>query len=254
VFYQDPFKLENVKTGLRLEVPDDKSLDIERSQFSKDEGMNLQILPMRNTMYTNQVYIPVRHVEPIIINIPGTSLIMRKNNNNTGVGWVARLTTVAASQNAFKIYPKVWKKIRKDFLILNYDEEVYITYQDLYIVELDENYNTLRAVYTSVENAIADGANIFFKLIPNIQVYYCDDGDCKTIPLEKTVMNDLKASYKGNAVSRNPMCWNGCDYLRADGTLNAEIVSRRMGTNVVVLIAIGVLIVGFCIWLHVTKR
>ena len=252
-FYQDPFFLENVETGMKVELPPKDLIDVTRIQFTdSDQTVNIQLLPVRNTMYTNQVYIPVRHVEPVIINIPGTSLVMRKNANNNYIGWAPRLTAIAQSENTFKIYPTKLKKTKKKFQILNYDEEIYITYQDLYIIEYDPKYNTIKAIYSTYENAKADGRNITFRLRPNIQAYFCKDLKCHTVNLKDTDMDDLKATYQGNHIVRNPECWGMCKYKDANDLLTfSDYPSKSHGKTWLIIMGVLV-IIGVIVWLRRT--
>ena len=209
-FYQDPFFLENVETGMSATIPPKDEIDIWKIKFNdKKDYVNIQLLPVRNTMYTDQVYIPVRHTEPVIINIPGTSLVMRKDSDSDYLGWVPRLSSIEENQNTFKIHPI---KSKKGIELVNYDEDVYITYQDIYIVEYVEEYNIVKVVYTTYEKAKSEGRNVTFRLRPNIQSYYCKDFECHPIELKDVKMNGLEASYKGNNVTRNPQCWGMCNY------------------------------------------
>lgn len=203
-FYQDPFFLQNVESKTSVELPETNQLDITRIEFS-NKNVNIQLLPIKNTMYTNQVYIPVRHADTVIINIPGTSLIMRKNLNDDFIGWVPRLSAVEESQNTFKIHSV------QNNEILNYNEDIYLTYQDLYIVEYDAEANAIKTVYSSYSDAKANGLNITFRLKPNIMVYYCKDSKCNTVQLKDTDAKNLEARYDGQMVSRNPACWGMCD-------------------------------------------
>lgn len=195
VFFQDVFNLKNVQTDLFLN---------RNSVFVKDDYVNMNILPSRNTMFKNQFYIPVEYDTPIIFNIPGTNLTL-----DNKLQWSSRLTSLEDTMLFFKINNT--RPFESDSLpTVTYDSTVYITYQDIYIVEVDEN-NKLLLTYMTYDKAKELNKNILFKLIPQVQCYYCDK-DCKTVELKDTDMDKYKSRYKGKMVFRNPYCGGGCDF------------------------------------------
>lgn len=209
VLFQDKFILQNVETGLYVDTPEFKT----EITMSKKQSTNIQILPLRNSMFKNGAYIPVRHVDPVILNIPGSSLILAKGLNDV-LEWEPRLVALENTTNTFYIYPTVWKKDYVHYRMLTYDETVYIMYQNLYLVEVVDG--KLMISYDNYKNAKADKKNVTFVLKPNFFVYYCDDKTktCNQIELDKTQKSDLAASYQGNMVFRNPNCGGGCDFFK----------------------------------------
>jgi len=207
VFFEDFFALENVKTGLTINLPPNDKLDTTTIMFNSQEGMNLQLLPYRETMQRDQVYIPVLYGRPLIVNIPGTNLVMVKSNNHN-IGWASRILASPDIQNTFKIFPIDPKKTGKEAC---FGDIFYITYQDIYIIEYNSETNSLNAIYEGYEMALQKGRNIQFRFLPKMNVYYCNGSKCEPIPLEKTERNGVQARYNGAMVLRNPGCWGLCN-------------------------------------------
>jgi len=176
IFYQDTLLFENVKTGLKVYL--DPKLTFANVTLQK-QGTPLQFLPIKETIIEEHKYIPIEKSENLIVNIPGTTLIMKKNNTNNFIGWAARLDNIVSSPNTFQIFPV--KTQLKDGL--SYGDVFYITHQDNQIVVFDEKTNQLELVYTTFEKAKENGLNIIFRFIPDFNVYYNKNGKCLSIPL-----------------------------------------------------------------------
>ena len=212
VFFQDPFVLENVATGSRLRLlnraSDGNLVEFGEPQEDGDKGGERTVLlPQRDTMYTNQVYIPVEYGEPVVLNVPGTSLLMRPVEHDY-MGWVSRMAVDSGDQNVIRFHRANGDPEGSN--LLNYDDTVYMTYQNVFVVVFDEDKQSLRLEYSSYADALTKGLNVHFRLSPRIQVYHCEDGECKSLSLAKTKMRGAEASHNGNPVSRNPTCWGFC--------------------------------------------
>jgi hypothetical protein len=252
VFYEDFFALENVKTGWRIELPPNNLLDTNDVLFTKGKGLNLQILPYKNTMSRSQIYIPVRYAAPLILNIPGTNLVMLKKAGKN-VGWAERILASPSIQNTFKIHTK---NLENPDQLISYGAEVFITYQDLFIMEYDEQSQKLVAIYENLESAKKEGRNILFRLVPNVESYYCDNGKCKMIPLVEAETDGIRAKYKGKMVVRNPACWGMC---KGGGDMSEPLSSspnsKHKGTIALVVLSILALVAFvFCCWFFTRKK
>lgn len=246
VFFEDSFSLQNVKTGLELEIPVGKKLQTSRVHMGDPPGMHLQLLPFRTSMERIQYYIPMKYRSPVVFNIPGTSLIIIKGDDMK-LKWAARILNTPQIENTFKIHSV--NHPNQD--IAFYNDTVYITYQDTNIVTIGAN-NNLEVMYQDYQTAKSNGENVEFKLIPKIQSYYCDNGECKPVKLQDTDTNKDNATYKNSPVTRNPKCWGLCDYITSHG-LDLSSSSTSSVLVPIVLIIVG-LIVVFGIFMFIVKR
>jgi hypothetical protein len=221
LFYSDYFVLKTLNDEY---ISSDSTGEMSQNVvFSKDSPVNIQLLPAEITRNRKQIYIPVRNGDEVVINIPKTGFVMRKDETNDEIVWITRASVASTDVNTFVIKSKNEKKKIGD--VLTYDEQFYFTYNDYPLV-----YDKVLKVHNeSVENAIDDQTSqdidMFFKMTPNVKCYYCDkdDGVCKYIPLIDTETKEEKAYYKGNPVTRNPDCWNMCKGAESQASLDFRL-------------------------------
>lgn len=199
VFYTDYFYLKNIQSDMNISKSDDDTIS-EKIVLSKNHHISLQFLPKEILRTQVEEYIPVKNGDEIVLNIPKTSLILRKQNDNT-VSWLFRATTAYVPKNTFVINCKN-KNIRE---IVNFDDEIYISSDDNILV-YDNNQLSLQPKNQTLLN----NPNIMFKMIPKINVYYCQDNKCNKIELSHTKTLGNLATYKGNEIYRQPNCWGMC--------------------------------------------
>jgi len=199
VFYTDYFYLKNIQSNMMIGKSDDDTIS-EKVVLSKDSYISLQFLPKEILRTQVEQYIPVKNGDEIVINIPGTSLILRKHDGNT-ISWLFRATISYVPKNTFIINSK--HKTKGE--IINFDDEIYITSDDNILI-YDNNELSLQP-----KNQISlINPNVMFKMIPKINVYYCQDNKCNKIELSDAKTSGNFATYKGNPVYRQPNCWSMC--------------------------------------------
>lgn len=201
IFYKDNFILQNVATGEKLGAKDTLN---ERVEFTKNNPINIQLLPIKITRSYVQNYVLVNDGDEVAINIPNTSYVLRKSELSNEVKWLMRASVANVPNNTFRIH-----KYKGDGT-LTYDDTIYFTYFG-HVLQYSQDNNRLETVNDDVEQSIQKGNHVLFKFIPKIDVYYCENGQCKTIQLEKVETKGEKAWYKGQLVGRNPNCWSLCD-------------------------------------------
>jgi hypothetical protein len=198
VFYTDYFYLKNISSNKNISKSEDDNTISEQVVLSSSDHISLQFLPKEIFRTQVEQYIPVKNGDEIIINIPNSSLILRKQDDNT-VSWLFRATTAYVPKNTFIINCKD-KNVGE---IINFDDEIYLSSDDNVLV-YDNNQLSLQPKNQT-------NPNIMFKMIPKIFVYYCDGSKCNKIELTDTQTSGNIATYKGNPVYRQPNCWGICN-------------------------------------------
>ena len=200
IFYTDNFVLTNISTN--------KSIG-----FSKDEGQNsigdlltdnpiyIQYLPKNIARTYTSRYLMVKNGDEIIINVPNTAYTLKDYNKL--ISWNMNISTVENSQNIFQVFSADINKKLGDFL--DYQDILYLKRNGNFVI-YDHNLEILRP---TTDN-LSENTDAYFKPTPKVQIYYCEQNECKTAILEETDMYQEKATYKGSRVSRNPSCWGTC--------------------------------------------
>jgi hypothetical protein len=188
IFYLDNLQITNIKSGESIGIENEGKIKVLNTISEKK--VNLHFIPNRLLDSNMNKHLPVKNGDNIIINIPSTSYVLNENNGN--IIWNLNIL----SNSYFKIFAK-----NKNFgNILTYDDEIYFMYQDKYIGFDNQNL--------SLSDQIND--YVYFKLEPQILVYYCDK-KCTAVELKYTETNNEIARYKNMYVTRNPSCWNTCN-------------------------------------------
>jgi hypothetical protein len=199
LFYTDYLTITNTQTKKSIgSVENDL-----KETVVLGEPINLQFLPSELTRTGVDGYITIKCGDPIVINIPETSFIMRVRDNN--LYWAmeaSRINVTASSFNIFAI-----GKNKGD--LLSYSDTFYFVFENLpVIIGEDGSFSVLNK---NVADVIDDNTyNMKFTITPKVQVYYCDNGKCKGVSLSETERNGTTASYRGNEVHRSASCWNMC--------------------------------------------
>lgn len=201
MFYQDHFILRNVNTGAQIALSDDNQVE-----FSNKDGMVLQFLPVESARTFLEKYIVINNEDKVVINIPTTSMILRKEGNYDDLVWSMKASIYWDPQNLFVIHSI--KNIKKGEP-LNYDDKFYFTYAGQLVV-YDETQKILKTINKSVKEALQDNDNILFDLSPRVEVFYCENEECKSVDLSKCERIGSTATYNGIKVDRNSECWELC--------------------------------------------
>jgi len=202
VFYMDNFTLQNVDTGMFLETSPMSDKSNNGVKFDKNGDLIVQIIQIPEDLAAGTQYVPVKYGDPIVFNIPNTTLII-----GSTMEWIQRSYSVT-SDIAYKILPLTpGKNIGDD-----------ISYSDTFTIHT--NINILGIVKNSSFEKLykSNNGNVVFRFIPKMKGWYCNNNnECTEIPLEKMVVNDKGiGTYNGLAIGRNPGCWGVCKYKIQD--------------------------------------
>ena len=177
----------------------------------------LQFLPSDVTNDFIANYITVKNGGEVTINIPFSEIVLNYSGNE--ISWAVNASSYFIPNNTFQIFST--NSAKKPGDMLNYAETFYITFsgQPIFYDPLSE-----RLVIDKDKKSI-------FKLIPQVEVSYCNGNDCKKTFLNKTEMKEFDAFYKGKKIYRSPICWNICN----------------SGKNIV-LLTVCLVVITLCIW------
>ena len=239
VFFGDAFFLQNINSGLSIQKPNNK--DINRVIFSKNNELQIRILSLDWSSHHYDHFVPVHSGEHVIINIPGTSLILRPTGYLDNIEWISRGSLTTDKKNSFQIYSADPRKKPGD--LLYYGENVYIVYQDIFLVEFNNFTNSIQIIHNTYDQALKNNQNIHFKFIPRIIAYYCSQNKCLEIPLDQVDTDGHKATYKGSLVSRSPSCWDQCLSMT-----EVSIEKQRKKRIIYILLAILILVIAYLIY------
>lgn len=204
VFYRDIVTLEE-KKGKTIEILETESDQLLR--IKKDSNSNIEIIPAQVSTPSLVKYMPIRFGDPVQISVPGTSLIARSSVNFPGMlEWDMTTGQFIGDDLSFRIMPS--GKDKKIGDVLTYDDRFLITYNDISVIVINHNDETLRLVYKNLQDI--DRNDNSFQLICKMFGYYCNNGECKKIQINKTQTNGKSAKYNGNIVDRSPICFGMC--------------------------------------------
>jgi hypothetical protein len=205
MFYRDTFVIENVKTGLQVGFSNSDTLHQEVI-FNKKSSLHAQFLPALVFRTAMEKYVSVKNGIALTINIPNTSIILRKQPNSMHLSWLFHASSAYVPNNTITINCE-YKKYDEP---LNYADTIYFTYFEQ-LVYYDPETQQLAVSNTTVDEAKKDGLFYEFKLIPKIIVYYCENNTCKQATLGDCVPNGVQARYNGIMVWRNSSCFGICE-------------------------------------------
>jgi hypothetical protein len=188
LYYNDNVVIKNLNSNLFLSINDDGSIT-QQPNFSKEAMLNVQFIQSRNNNIFSGNYIKVKNGDDIIINIPQTAMVLRKDLDTDMVVWKLRASFSNIPANTFQIF--ALNKSLGD--ILTYDDNFYFKYQGNIIV-FDDTLKNFKVSNLSLTNALQK-SNFIFKLIPKIQFYSLKNGTCD------------KSSSNESTVYRNVNCW-----------------------------------------------
>jgi hypothetical protein len=163
-----------------------------------DKSIYLQFLPQEVMRSYFSQYLIVKNGDEVVINIPDTAYILA--NNNESLNWVMKIVSIGGENSTLRIFTSSKNKKIGDFL--DYTDTLYFMIGNQPVIFED---GLLKISSSGRQDPV------YFKIIPKIEVYYCNKNNCSTVMLEDTEMKGEKSRYKGIIVHRNPNCWGSCD-------------------------------------------
>ena len=221
VFFGDIFELVSsdgkTKLNTNIVTNTDKA---KRSKvvMDKDTISRCKLLPSIKSANHAMDDIPVLFGDKFEINSASTSFVAGVKNNL--LQWKEALGIFGGGGLTFTFTPTEPGKITGD--LVTYSDDVVISYSKGGTVSINsknELYINMDQTYTAK-----------FKLRSLMDGYYCDNGQCKTVPINKITPvrypgtwemrppeNVLSSgTYKGNNVFNHEGCWNICSYSEKD--------------------------------------
>lgn len=231
LFYTDNLFFENIKTGLQLGIDSDKKLD-KHVVFSTENPINVQLIPLETTRSSVEQYIMVNNGDSVAINIPETAFILTQGTNGK-IEWLMRASGINTPDNTFKIFSSdSTKKVGEP---LNYSEQFYFVNQENRILIFNDTLKILEIINRNFIDAKKDDRNMYFKLKPNVEVYYCNNDLCTNTVLKDAQMNGDTATINGVDVVRSPTCWGQC-------LMTKEKISWKIWALIVLIILSAILV------------
>ena len=211
LFFMDNFNIQNVETGMILETsPISHKKNKQDVQFTKNGDLIVQILQVPPDLSAGIQYVPVKYGDPIALNIPNTTLIMRENSLNDHIEWVPRSEIIPVNMT-FKLIPITNNKKIGDTVSFS---DTFCIYSNVYILGIDNQSMLEKLYYNTYDQAIDKKENVTFRFYPKMKGWYCDknnNGKCTEIPLSKMKINNKGiAMYNGSEILRNPGCFGTC--------------------------------------------
>ena len=211
VFFMDNFNIQNVETCLWLDssplVTNEKNVFF--NGHKTDEHLTVQFIQIPPNLSVGVQYVRVSYGEDIAINIPHTTLIFRESEIYNKIEWVSRVSALT-HEYAFQLVPIDGKKKGDDVL---FSDKFAIKTKE-YFLGIDDYGNLVKLYYSTYEEANQHGHSTTFRLVPQMEGYYCNnDSQCTRISL-----TDMEVNHKGIgkidglSIGRNPGCWGVCKY------------------------------------------
>lgn len=253
LFFRDNFNIQNVETGTLLETSPISSTG-EELYFTKNGDLIVQILQIPPDLSTDTHYIPIKYGDPLVFNIPNTSLIMRENpENNNNMEWVP--SDIKLSQDiSYSIQPIMKNKKIGDKISLS---DTFSIHTNVSILGVNKHSLIEKLYYNTYKQAKNKNKDVTFRFIPKMKGWYCNNNSkCTEIPLEKMVVdNNNTGTYNGFAIGRNPGCWGVCKYkIKNQPRLQPlNSYNKNQPTTYIILlqfaIIIFILILFICLYL-----
>jgi hypothetical protein len=217
LYYNDNFELQNLKTGDFMTINDDGNVN-QYPMFSDTSKLSLQFIESKtNNVFTGN-YKKIKNGDHVIINIPNTAMVLRKDPDSDRLIWKLRASFSNVPANVFEIY--AINKNNND--TLTYDDDFYFKHQGS-LVHFNSETKSMDIINLSLHNAL-EKSNIIFKLKPRIQMYTFDGQKCK------------KTSSKNGNIFRSPNCWG----------LNKKYTYINPQIKIIILILILISIIICC--------
>ena len=209
VFFMDHINIKNIESGLTLESSPTKN----DATFTKTGDLQVQLLPTLANITTGVNYTPVKYGNPFAINIPGTSLVLRKAlyDPRQHLEWVPRKESLNMS-TSFTIIPTMpGKKLGDEVL---YSDTFSIKYAVVDLITTTSYNHFATIYYGTYKDALEKHSFVTFSFIPQMKGYYCNDNSkCTEIELKNMVVDKNGiGTFNGLGIGRNPGCWGVCNY------------------------------------------
>lgn len=204
VFYRDILSIKETKNNMSIGTESNKIDGKDIIFMDKSNDDNLQIIQTKVASPQISKYRPVRYGDPVQLSVPGTNLMARSSSSFPGMlQWLSTPNMIDGTDFSFRIIPTDTGKKEGD--IISYADTFSIVYNDISTLIINYSNNSLH-----LQNYDNKNTPSTFQFVCKMDGYYCDNGECKKIPMLETTMDGLTAYYKGSMVTRDSACWGLC--------------------------------------------
>jgi len=220
VFFGDIFELVSIDGKTKLNTNIVTNTDKEKRSkviMDKDTISRCKLLPSIKSANHAVHDIPVVFGDKFEINSANTSFVTGVKNNL--LQWKEALGIFGGGGLTFTFIPTEPGKRTGD--LVTYSDDVIISYSEGGTVSI----NSKNELYINTNNT----STTKFKLRSLMDGYYCDNGQCKSVPINKITPvrypgtwekrppeNVLSSgTYKGNNVFNHEGCWDMCRYIKS---------------------------------------
>ena len=241
VFYQDHLTMINTHNGYSLGNNINEQIENGSLVYmEKGNDLNIQLLPASMSAVQIIQYKPVLFGDYVQLSIPRTSLVAEISVNiSNALQWSSNLTNHSGHDFAFRIMPINNKRKIGD--ILTYSDIFALLYSEKSVIILDSKYNYLVSSFDDFYD-ITNNIDIVntFQFVSKMTGYYCENKQCKSVPIKDIETNGSSGLYKGVAVERQPGCWNICEYKNNSYSLSAMPIRN---ISYIYLYVIGIILI-----------
>lgn len=235
IFYNDILQIKNIESGLFIDT-DTSPKDGQNIKFGNINPLNIQFLKSKQSLVQISNLDPVKYGDYIIIIVPGTSLTLRSKVGENQMYWISN--ELSKTDFLFQIMPINNSDKIGDFV--TYNSHFNIIYTNFSILFVGNNYE-LNSKYANFENE----KNHFttFSAISKMIGYYCDNKNCKEVPISEININGKSGTYKGSNVVRAKGCLGMCNYSISEINNIYNLNSNRSYINILLIIIVIIVII-----------
>ena len=209
VFYRDNLVLNVLDTALNVSLTD---------------GFVIAKSPVYVRFSSENHPFEVRNGDRVAITLPDTTYLLRNVDNE--IAWSQAVLNTHTDTTTFEI--RTDKKPLGS--LLTYDDIVYFTQNQSPVVVQG---NSLVILTMNTENAIRQGKQVYFRLIPKVSTYYKDGNVCR----ETTKNGASTPTY------RSSQCW--------DSKTQPKKTDNSVAVVVIIAVAVLLLLVfSYCVYLQ----
>ena len=241
VYIGDTLLLENTDTNTLMDIITSNNLD--KAIFSKKGESVIQIIPPELSQSKIPAMLPVKFGTNFIYTLPETNLILRASDAGK-MEWISRFIGNSQLDNIQMLPVDSSSKLGDD---ITYDDSFYLSYKSINIIGVNDTGEMV--IYYEPYKNIKNTANVTFKFKSLMNGYYCENNECKQIPLYKTNTKKELSTYNGKDVTRNSGCFGMCNKTILPIKTNSPSSSPPSSSNkyliymIVVIISIVLLII-----------
>lgn len=211
VFYKDIMNLINVETNTSIDADVVQIQDGSSILFTKGNRLNITFFPIDKNALNIAPYVPVMYGDLININVSNSALVMKKNDTAEDIIWSQSLG-ITTEDFAFRILPISRGKIGEP---VAYGDKFCFTYAtDGFYVVVDSNVGNILSLHSGDYDRILSMGQYFptFTLESKMVAYYCENGECKSVPVSKLDINGVSGMYNNTIATRLKGCVGMCEY------------------------------------------